>query len=278
MVHVVGLRAAQRIEPAKLFQRREVLGDFRRNPVLRQLLADGSVQPFRRGAVVAPDVEDEGVVELPLPLDLIDHPAGIVVGMFGEAGEDLHQPALERLLVLRNRVPGRHRCRARRQLGGLGNPAHRLGPGESALAVLVPAVVELAPILVGPLLHDLVRTMRRTRRPVHEERLVRCVGVLLAEPMDGVGRDVVGEVIALGEVLGHLRRVADQGRLVLRRLPGEESVEVFEAVAGRPIVERTLGGDLLLRRIVPLAPGAGVVAVVLEDFSDGRRRLGDRYR
>ena len=69
--------------------------------------------------------------------------------------------------------------------------------------------------------------------------------------------------------------VAGQGRLVLRRLAGQEPVEVLEAVAGRPVLERPLGRDLLFGRVVPLAPGAGVVAVVLEHFRDGRRRLRD---
>ena len=69
--------------------------------------------------------------------------------------------------------------------------------------------------------------------------------------------------------------VARQGRFVLRGLAGEEAVEVLEAIAGRPIVERPLGGDLIFRRVVPLAPGAGVVAVVLQHFGDRRRRLRD---
>ena len=69
--------------------------------------------------------------------------------------------------------------------------------------------------------------------------------------------------------------VAHQRRLVLRSLAGQEAVEVLEAVAGRPIVERPLAGDLLLGRVVPLAPGPGVVAVVLEHFGDRRRGLRD---
>ena len=131
-------------------------------------------------------------------------------------------------------------------------------------------------IPVGPLLHDLVRAVRRARRPVHEEGLVRRVGLLLPEPGDRVRCDVVGEVVALGEMLGDLRRVAGQGRLVLRGLAREESVEVLEAVAGRPVLERSLARDLLFGRVVPLAPGPGVVSVGLEHFRDGRRGLRDR--
>ncbi len=143
------------------------------------------------------------------------------------------------------------------------------GASEGALAILVPAIVKLALILVGPLLKNLVRAVRSTGCPIHKERLVRGVGVLLAEPSDGVLRDVISEVIALGLLVVDLRGVARQGRLVLRGLSGEEAVEVFEAIASRPIVERPLGRDLLFGGVVPFAPGPGIVAVVLENFGDG---------
>ena len=70
-------------------------------------------------------------------------------------------------------------------------------------------------------------------------------------------------------------RVAHKVRLVLRRLAGEEAVEIFEAVAGRPILERAGGGGVIGRRVVPLAPGRGGVAVVLQHLGDGRARLRD---
>ena len=55
-----------------------------------------------------PDVEDERVVGEPEALDLVDDPAGLDVGVLGIAGVDLHQPALERALLLGDVVPGRH--------------------------------------------------------------------------------------------------------------------------------------------------------------------------
>ena len=173
VIHVVGLRAAKRIEPAEFLQRLDVLRDLGRNAVLRELLGDGAVQAFRRGAVVAPDVKDQRVVEFALPLDLGDHPAGVVVGMLGEPGEDFHQPALERLFILGDRVPRRHRWPAAASTGRLAESSPcSSGALEDTLAVLVPAVIELAFILVGPLLHDVMRAVRGARRPVHEERLV----------------------------------------------------------------------------------------------------------
>ena len=83
--------------------------------------------------------------------------------------------------------------------------------------------------------------------------------------------DVVGEVVPLRQVPCNRAGVARQGRLVLRSLAGEKSVEIFEAITGWPIVEGSLGGDLFLRCIVPLAPSPGVVAVVLENFGNGGR-------
>ena len=212
---------------------------------------------------------------LALALDFGDDPARVVVGVLGEAGEHFHQAALEGFFSFGNRIPRRHGSGARRKLGVLRYPALRLGVRKSALAILVPAVVELAFVFVGPFLHDMVRTMRCARRPIHEERLVRCVGPLFAQPLDGVLGDVLGEVIALIVFFGHQRGVAHHLRLVLRGLAGEEAVEIFEAMAGRPVIERTLVRDVLLGRVVPLAPGAGVVAVVLEHFGDGRRGLRD---
>ncbi len=195
MIHVVGLRRAERIEPAQFLQGFKVLGDLGRNPVLREFLADGAVQAFGGGAVVAPDVEDERVVQFPLPLDFINDPSRVVVGVLGEAGEDFHEAALERSFILGDRFPGGHGGGTRRELGVLWNPALLLGALEDALAVRVPAVVELVLVFVGPLLHHLVRAVRCARGPIHEERLVRREGPLFAQPLDGVLRDVLGEVV-----------------------------------------------------------------------------------
>ena len=79
----------------------------------------------------------------------------------------------------------------------------------------------------------------------------------------------------MGEMFGDRGGVARQGRFILRGFAGEEAVEILEAIAGRPIIERPLGRDLLFGRVVPFAPGTGVVAVVLEHFGDRRRRLRD---
>jgi hypothetical protein len=75
------------------------------NAVLRQEFADRAVLAFRGGAVVAPDVEDQRIVAIAEPVDLVDDPAGLDIDVFGEAGRHFHQAALERPLVLRDAVP-----------------------------------------------------------------------------------------------------------------------------------------------------------------------------
>ena len=275
MIHVVGLRAAQRVQAAEFIQRLEVLRDLGWDAILRELLADRAVQAFGRGTVVAPDVEDERVIKLALPLDFINDSARVVVSVLGETCEDFHEPALEGLFVLRNGIPGSHRGGTRRELRVLWNPAELLLAGKGAFAIVVPAVVEFALILVRPFLRDLVGTMRRARSPIHEEWFVGCVGPLLAQPLDGVRRDVLGKVVAFTLVTSQLSGVAHQGRFVLRGFSGEEAVEILETVAARPVLERPLVRDLFLGCVVPFAPGPGIVAVVLKHFGDRGRRLGD---
>ncbi len=196
--------------------------------------------------------------------------------MLRESRRDLHQSSLEGLLILRNAVPRRHPRVARRELGLLRNPSLLFRPREHALTILVPAVVELALVLVGPLFHDVVRTMDRTARPVHVEGLVGLKGLMLAQPPDRIVGKILAEVIAL---LVRARRsdiggVTNQVGLVLRRFAAEEAIEVIEAVARRPAIEGTRRGCLFGRRVVPFAPRACGIAVVPKHLRGGRAALG----
>ena len=275
VVHAVGLGAAERVEAADLLQRRQLLLDRVRNAVLRQQFADRAVLAFGAGAVVAEDVDHDRVVADALALELVDHLAGLHVDVFDEAGIDLHQPALERTLRLGDAAPRRHRLGARREDRVGRDPAQLLLPREHALAVGVPAVVELALVLVGPFLVDLVRAVPRARRPVQEEGLVGRERLVAAQPVDAVLRQVFAEV-----VLRVVRRldgvgVLHQPRLPLRGLAGQEAVEVVEAVAGGPAVERAHRRGLVGRRVVPLADRRRAVAVVAQHLGDRGRALRD---
>ena len=173
-----------------------MLLDGGRNSVLRQQFADGAVLAFRRGAVVAPDVEDQRVVAIAEPFDFIDDPADLDIDVLSEARRHFHQAALERLLVFGDAVPGRHRLMPRRELRVGGNPALLFGALENALAISVPAVIELTLILVRPLFHDVMRAMDRAARPIHEKRLIRLEGLVLVQPGDRVVRQVFAEMVA----------------------------------------------------------------------------------
>ena len=83
----------------------ELLGDRVRNLVLGQQLADAAVLPFGARTVVAEDVEDERVVAQAELFEAVDQAADLRVGMLDEAGEHLHQAALERPFARRECCP-----------------------------------------------------------------------------------------------------------------------------------------------------------------------------
>ena len=143
--------------------------------------------------------------------------------------------------------------------------------GERPLAQGVPAVVELALVPVGPLGRHMVRRVGRAGSEVGEERLVRHQRLLLPEPRDRLVGHVLHEVVALfGRLLGLDRDGAlVDGGVVLVRLAADEAVEVLEAAARRPVVERAHRARLPDRHLVALAELRGRVAVELE-------RLGER--
>ena len=66
------------------------------------------------------------------------------------------------------------------------------------------------------------------------------------------------------------RGVAEQVRLPLARVAADEAVEVFEAHAGRPLVERAGLARRPGRRVVVLAEPGRAVAVLQQDAADRR--------
>ena len=165
----------------------------------------------------------------------------------------------------------------RRQLRIGGDPAFLLCAREDALTVGVPTVVELALVLVRPFLGRVVRAVDRGGRPVHEQRLVRLQSLLPAHPGDRVVRQIILEVVALLRRPRrlHVVQVSNQGRLPARRLRSEKAVEVLEADARRPVLERADRGRLLGRRVVPLPPRTGRIPVVLQHVRHQRAALGN---
>src|SRR5208282_5620430 len=101
---------------------------------------------------------------------------------------------------------------------------------ECFLAQLVPTLIELAFILVGPLLGHVVRSVHRARSVILKERLVGSQRLLLANPLDRLGRHVTGEVVALLGLLIGLdgRRSFPDCRKPLVRLTADKAIEVFK--------------------------------------------------
>ena len=88
----------------------------------------------------------------------VDQPADVVVGVLEEAGVDLHL-AREDRPACSSGVSSQAGISAGRvgQLGVRGDDAELLLAREGLLAQLVPALIELALVLVDPLLRHVVR-------------------------------------------------------------------------------------------------------------------------
>ena len=163
-----------------------------------------------------------------------------------------------------------------RQLRVLRDDAERLLTGERLLADRVPALIELAFVLVGPFLRNVVWRVGRTRREVGEEGFVRHQRLLLTDPGDRPVGQVLGQVIAL---VGRLRlldrcRAVVEGRCVLVRLAAEEAIEVFEpgSTCG-PGVERTHRARLPDRDLMAFAEVGSGIPIELEDLGQRCRRV-----
>jgi hypothetical protein len=99
---VVGLRSAQLVEPLH----QELRGLDRRHAVEVEHLVERPVErALRRGAVVADDVVDQGVVEHTQLLHAVQQAADVVVGVFQEARIHLHLAAQHWFERLRHVIP-----------------------------------------------------------------------------------------------------------------------------------------------------------------------------
>ena len=141
---------------------------------------------------------------------------------------------------------------------------------EGAFPVGVPAVVELAGVLVGPFLGDVMGGVGGTRAEVEVEGLVRVDLLGVGDELHRLVHQVRGEVVAL---FGCRRRidlvvVVDQVGVPLAGVAAEESVEALEAPTERPAVVGPGGRLLTGRDQVPLAHHVGVVALREQDLGE----------
>ena len=99
--------------------------------------------------------------------------------------------------VRRQGIPLGHVGVVARQLGVGRDDAELLLAGERLLPVGVPAVVELARVLVGPLLRHVVRGVGRPEAQVQVERLVGVDLAAVGDELDRLVDEVLGQVVAL---------------------------------------------------------------------------------
>ena len=189
------------------------------------------------GAIVTRDVDDERVVQLADILHGVHEPANVHVGVLHEAGEDFSLPRKQLAVVFRKISPGTEVLRAVSQLGALRDDAHLFLIGHRLGPDLIPALVELAFVLVGPLLGDVVRRVHRTRCKVHKEGLVGRHGLLRLHPANRLVRHVIGKVITL-----HMRRVDAGDTIVNQRVPlvgftPDKAIKLVKARVCRPAVK-----------------------------------------
>jgi hypothetical protein len=201
----------------------------------------------------------------------------MIVSVLQESGVYLHLALEHRLDLVRHLVPGGNLGMARGQVAVRRDDAQRFLTGEGDLALTVPTVGELALVLVGPFLRHVVRGVGRARREVGEEGLVGHQRLLLANPVDGVVGQVLGQVVAFFGSRGRLdgRQPFVERRIPLVVLAADEAIEVFEAAAaGRPVLERPHGAGLPDRHLVALAEHGGGIAVEFQGQGEGRLGVG----
>ena len=215
---------------------------------------------FGARAVVATDVDDQGVVEFAEVFDRLDDPSDLIVGV-GEVGPiDVRLLDKELLLVPAEGIPFRQSFRPRCQLGILGHDAQPLLVGEDGLTQLVPAVIEEMHVadLLGPLRRGMMRRMGGARHVIDEPRLAGSDLLVLLDVLDGLIRHRRLQVpagIALEGVDG--RRVAEQVRLPLAGVAADEAIEILKAHSVRPLIERPGLARLERGRVVVLAEPRG---------------------
>ena len=258
-VVVVGRRGPQLVEHGQVVLDRVRVG------VEELVLVDRAVgAALARGAVVG-GVEDQGVVELARLLQVVDDPADLGVGVLREAGEHLGHAGEQPLLLVRQRVPGpdrvalaegarRHRV-DRGQLGALGQDPPLDHPRQDPLAVGLVAVVELAPVLVDVLLGGVVGGVVGARAEPQVPGLVRLRLLGVADELQRLVGQVLGEVVA---VLGPVRLldvvvVLGQVRIPLVGLAADEPVEAVVAQPERPVLLGRAHRPGVDRRVVVLA-------------------------
>src|SRR4030095_10095657 len=133
-------------------------------------------------AVVANNVDEQRVVCLPYFFHGTVESANLIIGMLAEACVGLHLTSEQLLLIGRERRPVFYVFGLWRELGISRNNAEFLLTFERFLSHFVPALIELALILLTPFGWHVMRSVGCAGCIVHEERLVRARRFLELHP------------------------------------------------------------------------------------------------
>ena len=257
------------------------------------VLVDRAVRSALAGCAVVRHHDDERVVQLATLLEVVEQPADLMVGVAQEACVDLRHAGEDVLLVVSQRGPRPDDIKrapalavgpVRSVYGLIGDSSAASGMMpiffwfcEDELPIGLVAHVELALVLVRPLLRDMMRSVGSAGCVVEEERLVRRDDLGVTDERDRLVRDVDREVIALLRALGLLDRmvVVDDVRVPLVRFGAQEAVEALEAATERPVLLRRSHVHLVFGRQVPLAHDVRVPAALAEDLRQQRALARD---
>src|SRR5262245_45685834 len=217
---------------------------------------------FGRGAIVADDIDDHGVVGVGKLGDRFEHAAHLVIDVSAVTREYLHHARIETLLLPTKGLPGRQARGARCELCVRRDHAKLLLPLERDFTIAVPTHVELTFELVDPLAWRLVRRMSRGGSDIEEERAIGVDDLHLLHPGDRLVGDVGGEMIVGVTRARHAVAVFIEDRLVLARIAGVEAIEIVEAEPIGPTIKGTDFAGLPDWRVVVLAnPCRGVTVL-----------------
>ena len=254
-------------------QRNQILDLLGHAVEIGHLVVHADEAAFGAGAVVASDVDEQRVVQLADVGERLPEPPDLGIGLLEEASEHFGLAREQTALIGWQRVPGGQVFRPLAQLRVGRDDAQLLLALERFNSHLVPALVELALVLVGPLLRHVVRRMRRPGCVVDEERLVGRHRLLRLDPVDRLVGHVHGEVVVV-----HLRRLDLDRPVVDERIPlvgltADEAVELVESLMRGPAIERSRHTRLPRGRLVPLAERAGAVSVEPQHLGEWRNAV-----
>src|SRR4051812_21864816 len=164
-----------------------------------------------------------------------------MISVFQKSCIDFHLPSKYWFKCFRHIVPGGNFFMTFGKLAIFGNHTQFLFTCKRFFTEFVPAGVELAFILVGPLFWYMVGCVCCSRCEVHEKRLVGDQSFLLPNPADCLIGHIRHEMITFFGCFFHFDRCSPfiQRGIPLMCLTANKAIEIFKASATCwPLIER----------------------------------------